>query len=117
MKKARFALAVAALAGGLSAGAAIDDAGAQVFTRERPPAGPPRGDVVYAESRWGHGSISGPVRRGRSGWEVRLPRGTWIRCRRSCSEELRLATVDFWETQGSNPPDGGPGYFRFDFWF
>jgi hypothetical protein len=74
-------------------------------------------DVVYAESRWGHGSVSGPVRRGQNGWEVRMPRGTWLECKRTCSETLRLATVDFWETQGPNPPDGGPGYLRFDFWF
>ena len=90
---------------------------AQIITRERPPAGPPRSDVVVAHSRWGHGSVSGPVRRARHGWEVQLPRGTWIPCKRSCSEELRFATVDLWETQGSSPADGGPGYFRFDFWF
>jgi hypothetical protein len=72
---------------------------------------------VVAESRWGHGTASGPVRRGPNGWEVRMPRGTWLECKRSCSETLRLATVDFWETQGRNPPDGGPGYFRFDFWY
>lgn len=93
------------------------EAAAQRLTREGPTAGPPRGDYVVAHSRWGHGSVSGPVRRARHGWEVRLPRGTWIPCKRSCSEELRFATVDFWETQGRNPPDGGPGYFRFDFWF
>jgi hypothetical protein len=46
-----------------------------------------------------------------------MPRGTWLECKRTCSETLRLATVDFWETQGPNPPDGGPGYLRFDFWF
>ena len=73
--------------------------------------------IVVAESRWGHGTVSGPVRRGPNGWEVRMPRGTWLECKRSCSETLRLATVDFWETQGRNPPDGGPGYFRLDFWF
>ena len=95
----------------------LGDAEAQVITRERPPAGPPKSDVVVAHSRWGHGSVSGPVRRAQNGWEVRLPRGTWIPCKRSCSEELRFATVDFWETQGRSPPDGGPGYFRFDFWF
>ncbi len=92
-------------------------AAAQRITRERPPAGPPQGGYVTAESRWGHGTVSGPVRRAQHGWEVRLPGGTWIPCKRSCSEELRFATVDFWETQGRNPPDGGPNYFRFDFRF
>ncbi len=98
-------------------GSANDAANAQVLTWERPPGGSPKSGVVHAESRWGHGSVSGPVRRGREGWEVRLPRGTWIPCKRSCSDTLRLATVDFWETQGRDAPDGGPGYFRFNFWF
>lgn len=96
--------------------AVFGHADAQRITRERPPSGP-QGGYVTAESRWGHGSVSGPVRRARNGWEVRLPRGTWIPCKRSCSDELRFATVDFWETQGRSPPDGGPGYLRFDFWF
>lgn len=95
------------------ADASVNDAAAQK-SRDGARRAP---DVVYAESRWGHGSVSGPVRRGPNGWEVRMPRGTWLECKRSCSETLRLATVDFWETQGRNPPDGGPGYFRFDFWF
>jgi hypothetical protein len=121
MKRSLSMTAVACLLG--SAAIASVDAvifgavDAQVITRERPSAGPPRSSVVVADSRFGHGSVSGPVRRGQSGWEVRLPRGTWVPCKRSCSEELRLATVDFWETQGRSAPDGGPGYFRFDFWF
>jgi hypothetical protein len=114
-------MTVACLAGtaavtGLDA-VVLGNAAAQVITRERPPAGPPKSDIVVAHSRWGHGSVSAPVRRVPSGWEVRLPRGTWIPCKRSCSEELRFATVDFWETQGRSAPDGGPGYFRFNFWF
>ncbi len=96
----------------LSADAAVfGDAAAQRAREARAP------DYVVAESRWGHGRISGPVRRGPNGWEVRMPRGTWLECKRSCSETLRLATVDFWETQGRNPPDGGPNYFSFDFYF
>jgi hypothetical protein len=55
--------------------------------------------VVVAESRFGHGTVSGPVRAARFGREVRLPGGTWEACRRSCSETLRVSTVDFWETQ------------------
>lgn len=96
--------------------AVFGQAYAQRLEWERP-SGPPKRDHVVAHSRWGHGSTSGPVRRAKNGWEVRLPRGTWIPCKRSCSEELRLATVDFWETQGRDAPDGGPGYFRFNFWF
>jgi hypothetical protein len=29
------------------------------------------------------------VRRGRNGYEIRLPGGTWIECRRDCSQTLR----------------------------
>lgn len=56
---------------------------------------------VTAESRFGHGTVSGPVRVGRVGPEVRLPGGTWYPCRRSCSETLRVETVDFWENRGA----------------
>jgi hypothetical protein len=121
MTKTTAPLAMACLAATIAAAgldaAALGGAEAQVITYERPRAGPPKSDVVVAHSRWGHGSVSGPVRRAPNGWEVRLPRGTWIPCKRSCSEELRFATVDFWETQGRSAPDGGPGYFRFNFWF
>lgn len=57
------------------------------------------GAVVTAESRFGNGTVSGPVRAGRHGLEVRLPGGTWVECANSCSETLRLETVDFWEAQ------------------
>jgi hypothetical protein len=72
---------------------------------------------VVAESWWGHGSITAPVRRGPNGWEVRLPRGTWIRCVRSCVQTLRQQTVDFWESHGTQGKDGGPGYFRLEFYY
>ena len=77
--------------------------------------GPPR-DYVVAESRWGKGTVSGPVRRSSTGWQVRLPRGTWIDCVRSCSETLRRQTVDFWESQGPHARDQGPGYFQWHFY-
>jgi hypothetical protein len=64
--------------------------------------GPAEGaDVVTAESRHGNGSISGPVRTSRWGYEVRLPHGTWVACRRSCSETLRVETIDIWENDGT----------------
>jgi len=56
--------------------------------------------VVVAESRHGNGTVSGPVRRVATGYEVRLPGGTWVGCRRSCSETLRVETVDFWANDG-----------------
>ncbi len=57
---------------------------------------------VTTESRFGNGTVSGPVRQGRMGREVRLPGGTWEPCKRSCSEALRVATVDFWYAHGPN---------------
>lgn len=56
---------------------------------------------VVAHSRFGNGSVSGPVRQVRSGLEVRLPGGTWVGCRASCSETLRVETVDKWENHGA----------------
>lgn len=112
--------ATAALAlAGCAASAAPNGLGAGGLKTEYPyPAEPAqyRGqpDFVAAESRYGHGRVSGPVRRGpRGGLEVRAPGGTWFDCGRSCSETLRRETVDFWESRGGrNDPVDGPGYFR-----
>jgi hypothetical protein len=59
-----------------------------------------RDGVVVAVSKHGNGSVSGPVRETRTGLEVRLPGGTWTGCRASCSETLRVQSVDFWENDG-----------------
>jgi hypothetical protein len=59
------------------------------------------GDVAYAVSRHGNGEISAPIRFTRTGREVRLPGGTWVGCRRSCSETLRVETIDIFENDGS----------------
>ncbi|MEQ1719140.1 MAG: hypothetical protein ABL907_24675, partial [Hyphomicrobium sp.] len=53
------------------------------------------GDVVIAESRFGNGSVTGPVRMTDLGPQVRLPGGHWEYCRRSCSETLRVQSIDF----------------------
>jgi hypothetical protein len=58
------------------------------------------GDVAYANSRFNNGSVSGAVRAVRYGYEVQTPSGSWIGCRTSCSETLRVSTVDLNETQG-----------------
>lgn len=83
------------------------------LARDRGYRGPP--EFVVAESHWGKGTVSGPVRPARHGWEVRLPRGTWVDCARSCSETLRRQTVDFWESNGPQAKDSGPSYFRWEF--
>ena len=41
-------------------------------------------------------TVTGAVRRGPRGDEVRLPGGTWVPCSFNCYFTLRNATVDFW---------------------
>ena len=60
---------------------------------------PPQVRMVVAESRFGNGTVRGAVRQTSLGNQVQLPGGSWIYCRRSCSETLRAETVDFWEAQ------------------
>lgn len=57
-----------------------------------------RGYVV-AESRYGNGTVTGPIRMRRLGPQVRLPGGTWEWCRRTCSETLRVESIDFWDSR------------------
>lgn len=64
-----------------------------------------RDGYVVAHSRFGNGSITGAVRQTSVGPQVRLPGGTWEYCRRSCSETLRVETVDIWEGRS----DGSSG--------
>lgn len=68
--------------------------------------GSSRSGYVYAESRFGHGKVSGPVRATPRGRQVQLPGGSWIYCRATCSDTLREETVDFWEAR---EPGGGVG--------
>lgn len=56
---------------------------------------------VEADSRFGHGSINGLVRDTGNGPQVQLPGGTWVYCRRSCSETLRVETLDFFESNAA----------------
>lgn len=69
---------------------------------------------VTAQSDIGQQTVSGPVRATRRGLQVQLPGGTWVYCETSCSETLRLETVDFWDSEASgnrNPTTTGPGIF------
>jgi hypothetical protein len=54
---------------------------------------------VVAESRFGNGVVRGAVRRTSLGPQVQLPGGSWVYCKRSCSETLRAESVDFWEAR------------------
>jgi hypothetical protein len=89
-----------------SAAAAPSDAG--IFVRQK--TNYRQGQVVIADSRFGNGSIRSVVRRGKWGWQVRLPAsGSWTDCRRSCEETLRVKTVDFYGDGDSSIDSGGYG--------
>lgn len=51
---------------------------------------------VVAESIQGNGHVRGAVRPTSLGRQVQLPSGSWVYCKRSCAETLRVETVDFW---------------------
>lgn len=64
-------------------------------------------DTVVAESRFGNGSVTGAVRNTSLGPQVQLPTGRWVYCRRSCSETLRVESIDF--SINNNGPWRGAG--------
>lgn len=73
---------------------------------------PPDGDYVVAHSKHGNGSVVGPVRRTGVGLQVKTPGGSWLHCERSCTETLRVNTVDFWQNEpgaGNNAIDQEDG--------
>ncbi|MEZ5844067.1 MAG: hypothetical protein R3D27_10115 [Hyphomicrobiaceae bacterium] len=99
----RFRLAVALLAAALTLSS---------LAEARPRYREPVPQYVVAESRFGHGTVSAPVRMTSKGPQVRLPGGTWIYCRRSCTETLRVESVDFWENvNGQTRMDNECGIF------
>ncbi len=63
--------------------------------------------IVTAYSRYGNGEISASVRPAKFAPEVRLPGGTWVSCRRSCAETLRVETVDRDEGNSRDIGSGG----------
>ncbi len=71
------------------------------------------GGFVVAKSRFGNGTMRGQVRRSALGWKVQLPGGRWVYCRRSCSETLRVETIDFFQsnTAGSGQLTNECGIF------
>jgi hypothetical protein len=61
--------------------------------------------TVSVCSQYGKGCVTGAVRPGRFGSEVRLPGGTWISCKLDCKQTLREESVDFFETLRERAPD------------
>ncbi len=86
-----------AMIGGLFA-TSIAPAAAE-FRRDRGYNGVEKGYVI-ANSRFGNGSVRGSVRQARNGLQVQLPGGDWVFCRSTCSETLRVQTVDQFENGG-----------------
>lgn len=64
---------------------------------------------VTAHSHFGNGSISAPYRKTPVGYQIRLPHGTWVYCRTSCAETLRVQTVDIWDAVIDNGEPIGVG--------
>jgi hypothetical protein len=87
------------LAMGIAMAGASQDASSQ-SRRDRGEGG------VTAENRYGLGRVTAPTRQGPYGREVRLPSGTWIDCKGSCTETLRDETVDFWKKREELLPRG-----------
>ncbi len=94
MRPATALLAAAALSVTIEAAAAGRD-----------DAGPIQGYVI-AYSHDGNGSIKAPWRDTKMGRQVRLPHGTWVYCRTSCSETLRVQTIDIWANVNNGEPIG-----------
>ena len=61
--------------------------------------------TVTAFSHDGNGSIKAPYRNTDVGYQVRLPHGTWVYCKTSCSETLRVNTIDVWAKVDNAKPD------------
>jgi len=89
MSRTRYTIA------GLLAFASLSSTMVAATARTRNAAGPIQGYVV-AHSHDGNGSIKAPWRDTARGRQVRLPHGTWVYCRTSCSETLRVQTIDIW---------------------
>jgi len=60
---------------------------------------------VVAKSAYGNRTVTGAVRPTPLGYQVQLPGGTWVYCRVSCTETLRVETVDFWEAKKQDTPE------------
>jgi len=65
--------------------------------------------TITAHSHYGNGSVTAPYRKTPVGYQVRLPHGTWVYCRTSCSETLRVETVDIWSAVVDNGSMIGAG--------
>ena len=70
---------------------------------------------VVAESHFGGATVKGAVRPTSLGPQVQLPGGSWIYCRTSCSDTLRVETVDFWHSRESTGQRRDGGFLDLNF--
>jgi hypothetical protein len=91
---------------------AVVAVGAMMWSDDAAARSPERLSSVTVCSRYGKGCVSGPVRPGKFGPDVRMPGGTWISCKLDCRNTLREETVDFWETKERDKPFGNFGRRR-----
>ena len=78
---------------GCAAALLVAGAGDAFAGRKAPPTGC---RYITVESKYTADTVSGCVRSGRRGPEVRLPSGAWIPCHFGCADTLRSQTIDFW---------------------
>ncbi|MGF1649859.1 MAG: hypothetical protein ACFCUN_05360 [Hyphomicrobiaceae bacterium] len=104
----------ATLAAGILAGASVLAAPVSATRAIPGDATIPEGYVI-AQSDFGSETVRGSVRFHHNRLQVQLPGGTWVDCAQSCSETLRLETVDFWYSDKGRGQNGatthGPGLF------
>jgi len=93
------------LAAGLLAAAALCALAPTAGAGTRYGHGPILGTIT-AHSHFGNGSVTAPYRNTPVGYQVRLPHGTWVYCRTSCRETLRVETVDIWAYIDNGSPIG-----------
>jgi hypothetical protein len=65
-------------------------------------AGPYR-EITVQSDIYPSQTISGAVRLGARGEEVRLPGGTWVPCGFNCALTLKNQTIDFWRRYDAFP--------------
>ena len=73
------------------------------------------GAYVVAESYYGNARVTGAVRQTSLGPQVQLPGGSWVYCRTSCADTLRVETVDFWHSREYNGTRRDGGFFNLNF--
>ena len=61
--------------------------------------------LITVQSNYTVDTVTGCVRQGRRGPEVRLPSGAWIPCDFGCANTLRTQTIDFWQWIDENSRD------------